>query len=58
MLIINARLHAGQACVALRIEGERIVELAPGLRPRTGEEVFDAATAAVLPATTGAPAFC
>ena len=48
MLIINASLHAGH-CVALRIEGERIVELAPGLRPRAGEEVFDAATAAVLP---------
>lgn len=49
MLIINARLYAGQACVALRVEGERIVELAPGLRPRAGEEVFDAAAAAVLP---------
>ena len=48
MLIINARLHAGH-CVALRIEGEHIVERAPGLRPRAGEEVFNAAAAAVLP---------
>ncbi len=48
MLIDNAGLRVDHR-VSLRIEGERIVEVAPRLRPRPGEEVFDAAGAAVLP---------
>lgn len=48
MLIVNADAGA-KARVALRIEGERIVERAPMLAARPGEDVHDAAGAAVLP---------
>lgn len=48
MLIERAALQPGRQC-ALRIAGGRIVDIAPRLRPQAGEEVFDAAGAAVLP---------
>ncbi len=50
-LIINARLvNEGRSYAAdLRIEGERIAQIAPGLTPRQGETVIDAAGKWLLP---------
>ncbi|HQZ02023.1 MAG TPA: amidohydrolase family protein [Thauera sp.] len=48
MLITNASLSSATR-TALRIDGEHIVDIAPDLRPLPGEDVFDAAGAAVLP---------
>ncbi len=48
MLITGACLR-GATRTAIRIDGERIAAVSPALRPRRGEEVFDAAGAAVLP---------
>lgn len=48
MLIIGASPRPGVR-TAIRIGGGRIVRISPALRPRRGEEVFDAAGAAVLP---------
>lgn len=48
MLITGACLR-GATRTAIRIDGERIAALSPDLHPQRGEEVFDAAGAAVLP---------
>lgn len=48
MLITGASLRPGVRS-AIRIDGGRIACISPGLRPRRGEDVFDAAGAAVLP---------
>lgn len=48
MLIVNANTPE-HARIALRIDGERIVALAPDLAPKPGEVVFDAAGGALLP---------
>lgn len=49
MLIARADAGDGRGELALRTAGERIVAIAPALRPLAGETVFDAAGAAVLP---------
>lgn len=48
MLITGASLSPGVR-TAIRIDGGRIACISPGLRPLRGEDVFDAAGAAVLP---------
>jgi len=49
VLIVRAEV-GGHAGLAVRLAGEAIAEVAPGLRPAGGEEVIDARGGAVIPA--------
>ncbi len=48
MLIVDAEI-GGRAGSRLRIDGERIDEIGPALRPRAGERVFEAGGGAIVP---------